>query len=705
MNNMIRFAVKLALLGLAAPALAYETSTHEKLTLEAIKRSVLFTNASFLTDLGLPAWDAAMYTRPQNSAIRYNAVETVKWGAVMEDDDYTVRAFNHFFDPQANNFQGRGLTYPPVWGNMSPDWILEDLGNKVDIYGGNCAMHVGCPQLYSFKRGQQQLYLALTAAHADERTAAAALMLKDIGHVVHHIQDMAQPQHTRNDQHTHPMPITGSNPQWSFYELFTKDVEDDIPQIVAANPYPKPVSFPTARQFWYSPNAGSAQFVGMAEFTSQNFTSYGAQFVGSKGDPGFIGAAPGLPLPNGSNKRIVNLLVPTVLGTDGQGHTGSAPYVMGPVYDGYTNTSRDMPLAAASIVSGVLGTKSVFVENTFLYEERYKVLFPRAVAFSTGLIEHFFRGRLDLSKGATIKDWTIKNTGTQEMEGTVLVYSEDGNGVRTPISGAQTYRTLAPGASAGMNFAVPAGTKKLIAAFRGRIGAEGNAQVPDWSAVAGKVVDYEEPEIVVAGWCRQPDYFYNDRGFVWSSRNGMRMMPLGAGSTGNEVSGISPDGKYVVGSSIGPVKWTGEYFTMQELIDSLAGRGTLPIRTVTNWLTVATAWDLRSGWGRGGAVYINAGNNYSVAWKTENNGKEIVGEAQLPDMRMVSVLWAPWGQVVLSPRGTYSRNLPQSADGSITLEWAGGTNPAVYVRNGQRFAIPTPQGFVGCSPQHVVIVP
>jgi hypothetical protein len=52
----------------------------------------------------------------------------------------------------------------------------------------------------------------------DERDRMLAEMFQSLGHVIHHIQDMAQPQHTRNDAHP-PIAGRGAYEAWSRKEM------------------------------------------------------------------------------------------------------------------------------------------------------------------------------------------------------------------------------------------------------------------------------------------------------------------------------------------------------------------------------------------------------------------------------------------------------------------------------------------------------
>jgi hypothetical protein len=94
-------------------ASAFEISTHEKLTAEAILRSALTTNPSLLSNLGLTVLGEGTYPNSDNTLRTAN--ETIVYGAKFEDTAFAAgaveRVFNHFFDPQFNARLARALFY------------------------------------------------------------------------------------------------------------------------------------------------------------------------------------------------------------------------------------------------------------------------------------------------------------------------------------------------------------------------------------------------------------------------------------------------------------------------------------------------------------------------------------------------------------------------------------------------------------------
>jgi hypothetical protein len=123
-----------------------------------------------------------------------------------------------------------------------------------------------------------------------------------------------------------------------------------------------------------------------------------------------------------------------------------------------------------------------------VYRDYAERLVPRAVTYSTALIDYFFRGQMfafgdDLSMG-------IQNAGDEAMDGTFALYYDDVGDTRHPVPGASWALSLGPDAfvtdlrvTAPSN-PVPKEPGKYMLVFRGALGNE-----PD--AVIGKQVTIE----------------------------------------------------------------------------------------------------------------------------------------------------------------------------------------------------------------------
>ena len=413
----------------------YEVFTHQQLSLRAAERSRLWNDTSILANAEMPARAELAY--PATTGGNTDLVCLIMIGAAQEDNDYLVRVFNHFFDVQYNNFAGRGMSVRAD-RESSPDWAIEDTADIGD-------RNIVAAQIYSVRQLQQYYLQAFTASSRSDRITYFGRAMEAAGHVIHHVQDMAQPQHVRNDQHTHPIPGTSINPDWSFYERYTWDKLDytSLDQILnnPNNAYTPPI-FGTSRQYWHTPNAG-ARYVGMAEFTANNYVTFGKSFRGSFAADGGLIISGNLdePLPNGQNvdgtQKTVGPWTGTLTLSNGQQRTGTFDFVYGSVYDGNTGGYKyNQRLAGFSVLDkyvamrppeqGFVNRQAVFSENSKVYEDRYNVLLPRAVAFSTGLLDHMFRGRLNIARGTTAGSWLITNLSGPVSNGQTIQQSING---------------------------------------------------------------------------------------------------------------------------------------------------------------------------------------------------------------------------------------------------------------------------------------
>src|SRR5712692_8991869 len=196
MTTARTFFLTCLITAIALPLYAYnDTVTHPQLTIFASHKSVLYTDGSILFSLGLePASRQLFRYRARVGPVTvgsaaYSIAELIGEGAF--DEDIGNRALNHFYDPVFD----RPLTILGVpLGQRSWRWMLEDLGPISD-------------QNFSVADARAYLARGLTynegtpAESQRQRGIALGSMLLSMGHIVHHLQDMAQPQHVRNDDH------------------------------------------------------------------------------------------------------------------------------------------------------------------------------------------------------------------------------------------------------------------------------------------------------------------------------------------------------------------------------------------------------------------------------------------------------------------------------------------------------------------------
>ncbi|MGD9390540.1 MAG: hypothetical protein PVG18_08715, partial [Thioalkalispiraceae bacterium] len=230
---------------------AYEISTHQKISEYAYDNSILAKD-EFFNNIGFDAEESFL----GYDNIRKRAFLLMSDGSKNEDGG--LRFLNHFYAPQMG---GEGLTKTP--GMASPDWVLEEQNNSA--------------QTFSYSDAINSFYFSLQIKQPEERNRFFGLTIERLGHSVHHMQDMAQPQHVRDDIHCDSLlcwPIDGFYSP-SLYEKSTQKQNSNLP----FNAFHRLdlSEFTRAREIWGSPNDINSK--GIAVYTSYNFLSEGTNFL------------------------------------------------------------------------------------------------------------------------------------------------------------------------------------------------------------------------------------------------------------------------------------------------------------------------------------------------------------------------------------------------------------------------------------------
>jgi hypothetical protein len=552
---MRRFLAKVSLLVglliLSAPTMevhGYGTSTHTTISFYAYN-AALNIQTNFFNALN-PA-----NPNPQQAFTigteTYTALGWVAAGSIREDTDPlpsvlpVERPLFHFYDPQF----GRGLFYIPppavtgfsgvssVSGTSSPVWATSAAVPTVGEAGtlGVCWSGLGCPQgpstpfnfanNYSFSGAPANVgdarsyYLnGLTMVAQSDRNTNLGLMFLSLGHVIHLLQDAAQPQHVRNDAHLesgNPILSYLNNP--SVYEHYVDATYSSPRQqnwTTWATSY-SPTSFPLLENF-FSDGKGR----GLAEFTNEGFVSAGTNCTTVAINNCAPLAGYNLPiiddvttpfiytlyrdqsqcvstLSSGANGQALLAQFPKLCTTD------TVTFLGNNVLDDYaaqafqnehmsTYSIFDLDLLAAS-------KSPIFSLNHFNYDQQATLLLPRAVGYSAGLLNYFFRGSMTAQggpSGFTISNNTMNGTTPESMNGSFALYYDDQNGNRNPVQGASWSLSIASGAtSSQLTFTAPtnlapAKSGQYILVFQGTLGAE-------TGAVAGVAFQQGNPSLTV----------------------------------------------------------------------------------------------------------------------------------------------------------------------------------------------------------------
>jgi hypothetical protein len=169
--------------------------------------------------------------------------EWLQKGSIDEDNLLQLRFFNHFYDPIHNRGLDAMGQFPlgipfPLHGRPSHAWGLEEL-QEID------------GQDFSYGDARKHFRLSLTQPDPEERQRKLADTFYALGHVIHLIQDLASPAHTRNGPHGGQIgPIYAGPP--SVVELYL----DTIRRNLKFDGYPIPKQgFAKPGDFWVETDA------------------------------------------------------------------------------------------------------------------------------------------------------------------------------------------------------------------------------------------------------------------------------------------------------------------------------------------------------------------------------------------------------------------------------------------------------------------
>lgn len=395
---------------LSGASYAYEANTHRDLSFAAADQSVLGDD-QLRGRLGL-RYPIASTNRAQvflGTRGEPTSVQNLIGDGSIYEDDLPPGPIYHFFDPRTNlslhinpaDYPSAKAAYVDFINSLtrtSPDWVV--LGQGSSPYNVN---------YYSFPKAREYFLTALTSTDRGTRARENGLLFDSLGRMIHHLQDMAQPQHVRNDSHLSARFADAACAlgldafqlcqsylalrRESAYESWTdrQEIRLRLPMRGYDAVYPGSgmpadglTAFTTPRQFWT--NAGK----GIAEFTNRNFFSAGTMDqsppsamapydidVKSLCSNAMPSCAAGLP-------DAVVTFFPSYV--DDQFRPADGPWlqqyaastsIFDPEFKTYTN-------------------QRLTTVNRFTFARDHQLLIPRAVAYSAGLINYFFRGQMEV---------------------------------------------------------------------------------------------------------------------------------------------------------------------------------------------------------------------------------------------------------------------------------------------------------------------
>lgn len=427
---------------------------------------------------------------------------------------------------QLTAFAGLASSLLPQWiGGSAMEWIVKgstpaatnalaqflQVGSTIrDILGEN---------EFSWFKAREYFLKALTEQDETVRTRYVGKTFHTLGHAVHHLQDAAQPAHVRNDMHFDDFMhgVLGVRDA-KFTEAWTArhigEIIAEFPGVTGIDSRrlvddgnPATQEFPSIKDFFdvrrgeggSGTSFDQSKSRGIAEFTNYNFYSEDtvSQIAGNV---------------NGGTQTMFWRKFENPWVTTSFGHlvipgiqTGKRAFRLGALVD-------PLPLAAGLpspqittpspllVVSGLFHTKVVpFGRGDFtmkiegsdtLMRERARRLIPKALAYSAGAIDFFFRGKLDIKPEFILPPGTtdggtfnlhVKNLSGEPLgPGKVTVYREDAQHQRFPVAGYEDINVPAPVGdqqeiTALPQFILPSGldaSNGFMLVYRGKLGGE-----------------------------------------------------------------------------------------------------------------------------------------------------------------------------------------------------------------------------------------
>ncbi|MBI4688570.1 MAG: hypothetical protein HY756_12495 [Nitrospirae bacterium] len=398
--------------------------THKDLSQFAAENSVLSkTKGDYLKNLG--------FERGVKEPLKWNATKTIlDWlreGAELEDKQApyfpilgTTRSYNHFHNPLKLWTQA-GLN--DFWTGESSLLWAQDGANQQNFPEKD----------WSWKKIREYYYIALTgrdftgtvvAPDKTKREEYFARTSRGLGHQMHLIQDAAQPDHVRNDAHPEDTfsgvgtPIgfekwakknqsfinsLALNPIFPTLSLNPSQYTLD-PSYSTRNLTPSALFLDTDQYDGLNASAGINQ--GLAEYTNANFFSDDTIFAVESYSTDHKHY---FPYPKKSSTDLQsyidqNKLPKVVIGEDNIPDTSF-----------WIKKERDGEFIEHFVRPGYF-TKYInpfislyhrtFYRDEKCHEDYASLLIPRAVGYSAGLLNYFFRGNIEI---------TLPNTGVYSL--------------------------------------------------------------------------------------------------------------------------------------------------------------------------------------------------------------------------------------------------------------------------------------------------
>jgi len=378
-------------------AIGYDDKiTHPDISSIAIRNSHL--DEYLKDDLGFSAGIQTKVPSNSNDDIFF----LLKKGSKLEDHPM-CRASNHFHNPllpwdqsQLDDSSGFTSWVIHTWCTEQ-GWLDQNRKSAItwatgyETYNGPIVLRT--KQEMGWDNARSYFYSALTSTTNINKEASFVKTFEAVGQVMHLLQDMAVPAHVRNDFLNSHVYTGGSNP----YELYVKRNQNlvsgltDTQIITPAFTNPRPTDFwdTTDGTALVPPQISDTSLqtkAGLAEYTNANFVSEGTLISNASN-------AFHYPALTSVQTTTIDIADPFV-----NGWTIPRTY-----YEKVRDWDTGYLLAGTGFLDVYQGSPlgesvpPIPPLDKYVHNDYAKRLIPRAVGYSAGLLNYFFRGTLEIS--------------------------------------------------------------------------------------------------------------------------------------------------------------------------------------------------------------------------------------------------------------------------------------------------------------------
>ncbi len=358
---------------------ALEKDTHEFLN-KKIARNYSVLNSYLKEQLGFSKGIEETFVSGNQSK---TVEEWIGIGGKYEDEPMYSRSMNHFHNPlktwDTAGFKG---TF-----QSSVIWAQEQ-GWFGSLWGGD----------WSWKKARDSFYKGLTGVTKTDREKNFADTFRAVGQIMHLVEDVSVPAHTRNDAHViaYHYELAVDKLRTKLDIVFTNAVANPItfdPSILSLLPNPLapiPIAkiFDTDQYNGANPDVTAFNTMGLSEYTNANFVSEGLISANFQD----------FPYPRIDDTTII-----------GKSYTSPSGTFTRQYYSknccGETNSGQGYLLAAVDYLDYwrqkhpllSIGLPKIPVLDDNVYKDYASLLIPRAVGYSAGLLDYFFRGNIEIT--------------------------------------------------------------------------------------------------------------------------------------------------------------------------------------------------------------------------------------------------------------------------------------------------------------------